>query len=122
MRIAVIIAVIVLVVPLATLAYLKINNGKVVIVRNTGNESIDYSVVISSGGAIEKTAPRTVAAHGLSWIIFYPRTKGLPVLRCTSGANIARVSLGLAGQSGASFSKLTLEGCSRVVTRGGFGF
>jgi hypothetical protein len=122
MRKLLIAAAIVLTIPLGTLIYLKLFNGKVVIVRNAGTEAIQISVTIDSGGAIEKTEPRSIAANDFSWIIFFPRTKGLLMLRCASAGNVARLSLGGGGQGGASFSNVTLDGCNRVVSRNAIGF
>jgi hypothetical protein len=121
MRRFLIAAAVVLAIPFGTLIYLKFMGGEVVFVRNTGAEKIDVSMTISSGDAIEKTEPRSVAAHSFSWIIFFPRTKGLLVLRCTSAGNVARLSLG-GGEGRASFSNVTLDACNRVVSRSAVGF
>jgi hypothetical protein len=121
MRRLLIAAAVVLAIPLATLVYLKLFSGKVVIIRNTGANAIEVSLTINSGGAIERTEPRRVAANGFVWMMFFPRTKGLLVLRCTSAVNIARLSLG-GGQGGASFSNVTLDACNRVVSRNAVGF
>jgi hypothetical protein len=122
MRKLLIAAAVVLAIPLATLIYLALFNGKIVIVRNVGAEKIDVSVMIRSGSVIERTEPRAIAANDFSWILFFPRTKGLLVLRCTSAGNLAMASLGTSGQGGVSVSILTLERCSRVVSRRTIGF
>jgi hypothetical protein len=122
MRRAMIVAAIVLAIPLATLIYLKLFNGKVVIVRNAGPEHIEVTLTITNGDAVERTAPRAIGADRLSWIVFYPRTKGQLVLRCMSASHLARVSLGAGGQGGVSLSNLTLDGCSHVASRSSVAF
>ena len=109
----------VLVIPLATLIYLKLFDGKVVIVRNSGAEKIDVSVTINSGGVIERTELRSVPAGSVDWIMFYPRTKGMLIVHCTSVDHIATVSLA-GGLGGASVSNLKLDGCRSVISRSGF--
>jgi hypothetical protein len=117
MRKLLIAAAVVLAIPLGTLIYLTLFSGKVVIVHNAGAEKIDVSMMIRSGSVIERTEPRAIAANDFSWIMFFPRTKGLVVLRCTSAGNVARLSLGSGGQRGASFSNVILDACNRVVSR-----
>jgi hypothetical protein len=102
-----------------TLAGLEILNGKIALVRNAGTEKIGISLTVSSGNAVERSESRSVAAGGMGWIAFFPRSRGLLLLRCESGRHRAIVSLGGGGLGGASISSLRLNGCQGVLSRRG---
>lgn len=119
------IAAAILAIPLLALAVLYMRAGKVVVVRNEGAVSIKVGETVANGeiqfdGAYAERTPVTALAAGAStWSYFFPRTKGLLKLRCIDGRNFALISLGTR-PARFQFAMVTLDGCSRVVSRKGF--
>lgn len=109
-------------IPLLFLAYLYLTSGKVVIVRNNGAESIRVAVWTSQGAYFKHSDEETLAAGKLTWQIIHPKLEGQMRLHCMDTKGLAVVSLGVGAQKRMQFSSVTLESCSKVASRSGFGF
>ena len=109
-------------VPLLFLAYLYLTSGKVVIVRNDGAETIRVAVWTSQGPYFEHTDEETLGAGKLTWQIIHPKLVGQMRLHCVDAKGLAVVSLGAGAQSRMQISSITLDSCSKVASRNGFGF
>lgn len=118
------IAAVILAIPLLALSMLYMRHGKVVMVRNVGTERIAVGETIANGeiqfdGAYAERTPVTMLPAGAStWSYFFPKTKGPLKLRCIEGKSFALISLGTQ-PTRAQVSYVTLDGCSRVVSRRG---
>lgn len=74
-------AVLVILVPLVTAAWLMIGGSVVIWGRNAG-DAVTLTAVTVSGRTIEKSEPRTIAAGGRILILFSPRIEGMVHLAC----------------------------------------
>jgi hypothetical protein len=109
-------------IPLLTLGSLYLRSGKVVIVHNAGATSFETSTMIEVDGYREKTESRTVEPNGYVWLFFYPHLKGQMRIRCVDGKGLALISPGPDDRARMLYADVTLDGCSRVVSRSGFAF
>jgi hypothetical protein len=114
-----VIAAVVFTIPLLALAVLYVRAGKLVAVRNDGAASIEVTQTITDGTYLEHTETKVLAPGTSTWLYFFPKIRGPLKLRCIGGGSYASISLGT-DPSRFQFSKVVLDGCSRVVSRSGF--
>jgi len=106
-------------IPLLALGYMYLHSAKVLVVSNEGAAGMEISEFISDGRYVEHTDKTALAAGQSTWLYFYPKIEGRLMLRCVGGGTLADVSLGTRPVR-FLFSRVRLDGCSRVVSRGGF--
>ena len=106
-------------IPLLAFGYMYMRAAKVVVVSNEGAASIEVSEFVSDGGYVERTEKAVLPAGSSTWMYFYPKIEGRLVLRCVGGGSLADVSLGT-GSERFVFSRVRLDSCNRVISRGGF--
>lgn len=112
-------AAVVLAIPLLTLAVLWLRAGKVVVVHNAGQASVEVTETISDGNYVEHTDTTVLEGGKTTWLYFFPKIKGPLRLRCVGGAGVATVSLGI-DPGRFLYSSVTLDSCNRVIKRSGF--
>jgi len=119
MKRVLIVLVVLFAIPLLSLLYMYSRSAKVLVVSNEGTSSIEISEYVSDGSYVERTDKTALAAGQSTWLYFYPKVEGRLVLRCAGGGAAADVSLGTKATRFV-FSRVTLDACNRVVSRGGF--
>jgi len=122
MRLALTIAAVLFGIPLLFFAYMYATSGKVVIVRNAGAETIRIAVWTSQGAYFEHSDEESLAPGKLTWQIIHPKLDGTMRPHCVDAKGLAVVSLGAGAQSRMQWSSVTLNSCSSVASRSGFGF
>jgi hypothetical protein len=98
-------------IPLLTLGWLYITDGKLIFVHNPGGTAKEISAVAYDGSYIERRDPITLGAHGFTWMFFTPRVKGGLTVLCKQGDGFSTFPLGKPGMPARMISDLTVDGC-----------
>jgi hypothetical protein len=98
-------------IPLLTLLWLTVTDGKVLFIRNPNANPVSIRFATQNDDYTEVTDPRSVAAGALTWIIFNPQIKGDSGLLCTGLRGATRTALATAAKPLPMFSKVTLGSC-----------
>lgn len=107
-------------IPLLTFAYFYTTSAAVVFLRNAGDENVTVSLGVGDGAFIERTDDKTLGAGRRTLIIFFPKIEGDLWVNCSAASGPSAFGIGRKGAKDFLISKITLESCRRLVSKGGF--
>lgn len=121
MRKSTIVLIVLLSIPLLTMAYLMVQGATFAVVRNTGARATQVSLLISGDNTFERTPDAPLSASGLKFIWFRAKTAGALSVTCEKpNGHWREFPLGQDTPDRFIFALISLSACERLASRHGF--